>query len=526
MSVRKELMTWEAVGSGRWVKKHRKQRYRIGVKQLQKSYPDLVRALSRAGTRAAANQWWTDKQRELRLSENPEDILVLRILLEEQEQSLLIAKQIGDVTLTNTIEQRLRILQDRIDAGESVQGIELWEHAEERHEAVLISKPPGRSPLQARRQLREMLWRRSDELDHVLPVNVPSIANESPRGRSLRSVVDLFLDQRKRDAMRKPIDGMKPISTGRYTVMKAHLDDFVSTVGEGITLEQANHAQTLTQYHTSLLDRLDSGAIGSTYTARDRMQSTKQFFRWCYEEQITDELPRNIGSRKLQIQLEDSETIVFELYELRAIIDAAVDRTKLFLVLMANCGFRQSDIADLRMREIDGDRIRHARVKTKKRKPPVVNYKLWPETAALLSAYLADKQRFEDDFVFLNENGRPLKTASFEQDREKYIDNIRSAYWRVLDKLDMPNERRKPLGAIRATSADLLKRFSREVQTLFLGNKPTDITGRHYTATHNDYRLDEPLEWLREQYFGAQGSMLAVVVPDVGSPTEMPAEHV
>lgn len=500
MPLQKELMTWEPAGLGRWVKKYRKKRHRIGAKQLQTLYPDIVKTLSRAGTRAAANQWWADKQRSLRMSETSDGMVILRIMLEEQEAALHQASIIGDTTLLNAIEQRIRMLRDRIDDGDPIDGISLDRHADEAYEAVVIAKQPRPSNIeQSRQDLRDILWRRSTMLDTVLPVSTPSIVVTSS-SRSLKSVVDLFLDQKRRDANRKSVDGMKPLSIGRFTVMKAHLDDFLKTVGHGVSIEQANHAQTLTSYHASLLNRLENGGVGSTYTARDRMTTVKQFFRWCYEEQITDVEPRNIRSRKLQIQLEDSETVVFDLSEFRTILNASSDRTKLFLLLMANCGFRQSDISDLRKRELDGDRIAHARVKTRKKKPPVVNYKLWPETYQLLSAYLDGVDRADDDHVFLNDNGASLKSAQFVNGGERYVDNIRSAYWRVLEKLNIPNENRKPLSAIRATSADLLKHFGKEVQTLFLGNKPTDITGRHYTATHNDFRLDEPLLWLGKQY--------------------------
>jgi integrase len=451
----KELMTWEPTGNGRWVKKHRNKRYRIGVKRLQQLHPDLVTTLSRAGTRLAANQWWTDQQQELRLTENPDSILVLRILLEEHETDLESAKVLGDQRLVSIIEERIRVLKDRLESGRPLEGVELDRTAREKSEAVVITSPNSPPSIELlRRDLREMLWRRSDELYAILPVKPARIAMESPVGRSLRSVVDLFLEHRKRDAMRKPVDGMKPISVRRYSALKGHLEDLVSFAGEGMLIEQANHPQTLTMYHTNVLDRLESGAIGSTYTARDYMATAKQFFRWCYEEHVTDELPRNIDSKKLQIQLENSETVVFEVQELRKIIDVATERTKLFLLLMANCGFRQADISDLRMYELNSNRIRHARVKTRKKNPPIVNYLLWPETASLLEAYLAGKERSEDERVFVNENGGPLKVETFSGRGESYIDNIRSAYWRVLDKLDIPNGDRKPLSGIRATSAD------------------------------------------------------------------------
>lgn len=73
---------------------------------------------------------------------------------------------------------------------------------------------------------------------------------------------------------------------------------------------------------------------------------------------------------------------------------------------------------------------------------------------------------------------------------------------RVIAKLKIaPVEMHPTLGMIRTTSANLVrKEFGLELQTLFLGNSLNDVASVHYTTSHDDYRLDDPLQWLAGQY--------------------------
>ena len=69
--------------------------------------------------------------------------------------------------------------------------------------------------------------------------------------------------------------------------------------------------------------------------------------------------------------------------------DGFSDKTKLYLLLMLNCGMYQNDIAELLDEEVNwkNGTITRARSKTRDRNGPVVTYKLWPETFALLKKH-------------------------------------------------------------------------------------------------------------------------------------------
>ncbi|HUV66489.1 MAG TPA: hypothetical protein VMW24_21555, partial [Sedimentisphaerales bacterium] len=83
------------------------------------------------------------------------------------------------------------------------------------------------------------------------------------------------------------------------------------------------------------------------------------------------------------------------------------EKTRLYILLMLNCGFQQSDVADIRQNEVDWEkgRIKRPRNKTKKRKnAQLVDYKLWGDTLALLKKYRSE----HPERVLINEKGKAL----------------------------------------------------------------------------------------------------------------------
>jgi len=130
------------------------------------------------------------------------------------------------------------------------------------------------------------------------------------------------------------------------------------------------------------------GSDGITsFSARDAFQIAKQFVRWLAENSLIPSLPANINSRELISSMPPGKKVCFTTAEYRNLLAHADDRMKLFLLLMANCGMTQKDIADLAPDEVDWQRgmIRRKRSKTEHvQSVEVVTYKLWPETFELL----------------------------------------------------------------------------------------------------------------------------------------------
>jgi len=176
---------------------------------------------------------------------------------------------------------------------------------------------------------------------------------------------------------------------------------------------------------------------------------------------------------------------------------AASDCTKLYILLMLNCGMTQGDISDLLVTEVDwtAGTITRKRSKTADHKGvPTVKYSLWPETLRLLR----QERAAEGPRALTNEHGGPLKVEALGAGGKlEKIDNVASAFARLRRKTKIA----KPPKLLRKTSASLLK-SNKEfagIEVLFLGHAPDTIADRHY-AQAPQQTLDEAIVWLGEQY--------------------------
>jgi integrase len=178
------------------------------------------------------------------------------------------------------------------------------------------------------------------------------------------------------------------------------------------------------------------------------------------------------------------------------LVERATGRLKLHLLLMANCGYTQRDLADLRQNEVDWSNGRIIRKRSKTGdidKVPVVNYRLWPQTWDLLR-----ECREDGPLVLLTESGRPLVRDEIGPDGKRHkTDTIHSTYRHLQVKLGFA----KSTKLIRKTSATLLDghaEFCRFVGH-FLGHAPRTIQEKHYTPPSEE-RFDRAVEWLGQQY--------------------------
>ena len=113
----------------------------------------------------------------------------------------------------------------------------------------------------------------------------------------------------------------------------------------------------------------------------------EEFHRWLWRQKAIPTLPRTLDRkcRDLCISKLVASIVVFTKEEVTSLLADASDRTKLYILLMLNCGMTQKDIADLQVSEVDWreGRIIRKRSKTGDRENvPTVNYKLWPRRSA------------------------------------------------------------------------------------------------------------------------------------------------
>jgi len=250
----------------------------------------------------------------------------------------------------------------------------------------------------------------------------------------------------------------KEISAGRYDAYRRHAEYFRDWVGMDEGAECLDSAKMV-----AYLDHL-RGMIGerdrweetregpkqgmSRWEAKGKLDTAVSFVKHLWELGLI-ELPRKIGSRKYRISVGDTpnQSIDLDIARILAVGNAeASERTRLYVLLMLNCGYQQSDIANLAPHEVDWTegRIIRKRCKTRKNKhAPEVDYKLWPETLALLSQYRSD----DPLRVLVSEKGKPLWEEWIRPDGRKALrDDIRNAYRRYCKSLKI--EPRPPMKAL------------------------------------------------------------------------------
>lgn len=303
------------------------------------------------------------------------------------------------------------------------------------------------------------------------------------------------------------------VSAGRVYATKIHLAVFQDWLGKDFDVAKIDE-EVLEGFHAHLLEKVASKTWSGT-TASDCMSSAKSLVRWLWVKKAIANLPRTLDSKckDLLISKSKSKIEVFTTEEVKAWLAKATDRTRLFTLLMLNCGMTQKDIGDLLVSEVDWNvgRIIRKRSKTSDHENvPVVDYLLWSETFRMLKEYRASEST---DRVLLNANGSPIWTETNEDGGKfRKSDNIKSAF----DRLRKNTGINKPPKSLKKTSATLLrnnKGFSGLV-SLFLGHAPRSMADRHYAGVPREL-LDEAVTWLGQEYG-------LVERPEAAKPTDSP----
>jgi integrase len=293
-------------------------------------------------------------------------------------------------------------------------------------------------------------------------------------------------------AMKKKQAESGQIGHGRYVVLKYHLEHFRRVVGE-LALEHLT-SNTFANYHANLLNEIKAGTFKPVY-AKSILASIKEFVRWLWETEAIENLPRNLA--KLQITADPPEIKTLSVEEIKTLLAEASGRTRLYITLMLNIGATSKDLSDLTPAEIDWERgrIKRRRSKTKREKNvPIVDYPLWATTFDLLKRYGNRK----GERAILTQSGKPLRRWEDKGDgKTRNADNVRWAWQSLADRLGIT----KSAKLCRKTSASMLaehETFGR-FASLFLGHTPKTTAERHYVKTPQDL-FDAAITWLGEQF--------------------------
>lgn len=278
------------------------------------------------------------------------------------------------------------------------------------------------------------------------------------------------------------------MSEGRFDAYARKIRPFVDWMGPGAAIDAIDEAK-LEGFFSHLTGKVGAKEMAPTY-AHELLMTAKQFIRRLAELKLIH-LPGNIDARRFRFNHSAAQKIdVFTVEEVRELLGRANERMRLYLLLMLNCGMYQMDVAELRQEEVDWRHgtITRARSKTRERNGPVVTYKLWPETFALLK-----KHRAEGELALTTERGNPLVEYALKDGKLARYDAIQSAFTRM-------GKARLGMKHLRKTSATLLgehpqyKFFANH----FLADSPKTMADKHYVIP-SQAEFFEAIDWLGDK---------------------------
>jgi integrase len=493
----REHMTW-IPEQRRWTKRYRGKRYYISAKALGCHE-------TKEGSLQAANAWWTTQRAAIDLAIR-ENVTPPR---QPQPQEDVIAALLGRQSFTETKE----IAETVRAALQAPPPADLEPIAERIRQ--FANAEPSTSQVWERfvEQFRLRLWSvlgrsvfNGEPLPDVLKENLsPARVAQLERGakeirgeqaaepsRTVKALMEEWLSTLIAQV------AVEAISDTRYDRIKQTVCHFVSFVGETADVNAVN-AEVLEGFYHHCLEMIakrrqdeDEKEGWSDSHSKQVFAVAKQFVAWL-SERGTIPLPSNFR-RKWRFGSTTKSIKTWTLDEVRKVVSTATGKKKLCLLLMLNCGYLQLDVSELRDDEVDWrkGRIRRKRAKTKKYKDvPVVDYKLWPETFALLKEHRSGKER-----VLLTKGGKPYTQRRLVGDKVKAVD---SWGW-MLRKLKNRCGVNKPLKLLRKTTATLLESHETygRCTSLYLGHVPRSMADKHYAAPAQEL-FDRAVTWLGQQ---------------------------
>jgi integrase len=289
------------------------------------------------------------------------------------------------------------------------------------------------------------------------------------------------------------------LSAKKFNEKKTLVGYFVEFLGAGLDFATLDGAKW-ESYLRHVLSKLKPVGPWGPDRAQNAVTAARELVRWSYESGYLAELPRNL-QRRFKVKDRTGErskkkaAATWTAEEFKWVLSHATGRMRLFLLLMANCGFTQIDISDLKDAEVDWGlgQITRRRSKTRHLDQRLeVTYTLWPSTLSLLREYRSGRP-----VVLLTEKGTPYVTSSVDSEGVKHEkDGIRGNFARFQENIGF----RKPLKGLRKMLPTLLAthaEFGRYAQ-YFLGHASNNTADTHY-VTPSQERFEAALSWLGHQ---------------------------
>ena len=504
--MRNVKLTWQPGKNGRagrWRKKYKGKVY----------YFASGRGKSDRDAYAAAVEAWETKKREIDCSAPRPHQLEYEKAIETWAEVLTWCRKHGDGVLADEAQNTIESLRRRLQSHQ-LKPLQTTDTFERRFEIPLpkelndlLNHPPTEAtltePASARPTILPASDRRSNErYSQELDGSPLRLAREIwqdrlevqrrdaiPSDISVEHHVDVFVAEKTNEAR------VDDLSVGRIYKVKLHLQDFCDWIG-ALTDVNDITSKSLIDYKQRLLDEVAKGTW-SLATARDRLGTVRAFIRWLWRTEVIKDLPRVLdpNAKELSIKRVRKRPVTFTNLEIATLFQTASTRTKLYMLLMLNCGMTQKDISDLDMSEVDWEkgRIIRRRSKTKNHDSvPEVNYLLWHETKTLLAHEWSGNGSGR---ALLNRSGGLLRSERYEAGKYQKTDNIKNAF----DRLTKKTKIKKSLISLKKTSASRLRNHEKynSVRSHFLGHAEPRLADQHY-ADSPQRLLDRAIRWLRK----------------------------
>ena len=298
----------------------------------------------------------------------------------------------------------------------------------------------------------------------------------TPPNELARALRDFFADHLPR------LRGMSPHTVRSYRDSLAILLRFVAARGrrgvDRLDIEDLNADRVI-----AFLQHLEDERGNSPTTRNVRLAAVHAFFRYLAGQKPDrlDHCQRILGVPFKRTRSRPVDYLEYD--EIQAVF-SAVDRSTTdgrrdyaLLATMFNTGARVQELVDLRPCDLQLIKPFHARLFGKGRKERLCP--LWPQTAELLQAFLAERKvdACSPEPLFRNHRGRPLTRFGVRYILAKYCDRARTA----LPTLD--GKRLHPHSMRHSTAIHLLK-SGVDLVTIshWLGHASINTTNRYTTV--------------------------------------------
>jgi integrase len=442
-------MSWEGHPAYRWVKMYKGVRYRITAEELG------APLFTAEASYKLANEWW--RKRKAELDAPPRNYR--KEALERHERA--------------DLEEEIRKLREKLSAADLMR------------RAKLVSEGVAEGSL-TEYALNELF-----PLEQVLEADDHLQSKAKDPGRTVGLWVEKWLE---RETARMHAGQLGQNRLAGNQVVITHFKEWVGADSPVDCLDAAK----LEECHAWLSEEMKAGRWGPSYAQRI-LSAVKQFTRFCWQRRLI-ELPRNLDERGLSFAVPHKPIKTFTIEEVRKLNQAlTTGQSRLHFLLMLNCGMLGIDIASLGQEEVDWTNgiITRKRTKTKKQAhTPVVRYKLWPETFALLNYWRSQ----DNQLVLLTKGGKPWLTERTKEDGKISRSDCVGRnldYW--LEKLGIKRSPKQ----LRATASSTLAQHPtyKFFTGYFLGHSPRGIAERHYVKPPEE-EFFQALDWLRVKLLG------------------------